>query len=204
MAATGGGSGAPALTPQEDRVAAIIGEELIAGVLPACEGDTNIHPDNVEIEESGTRETQEERERGDPCVASTSTAGDGARTGSAAPRASAAEARQTGRVLTDAVLQSQNEIVNTMMDIVTELRRINDGLTNLCDAIKDLKWPRVVFVHLCFGLWRRHTTFVRHIVQHTACQHNATHLLWAVKQHATSPIQAAPTAFQLPYGPLHH
>ena len=69
-------------------------------------------------------------------MASTSTAGDGAHTGLAAPRASAAEGRQTGRVLTDAVLQSQIEIVNTMKEIVTELRRVNGGLTNICDAIK--------------------------------------------------------------------
>ncbi|KAL0973195.1 hypothetical protein UPYG_G00200160 [Umbra pygmaea] len=73
--------------PQEERVAAIIGEAFITGVLPACEGDSNIHPDNVETEESGTRETQEERERGDPCVASPSTAGDRACTGLAVPRA---------------------------------------------------------------------------------------------------------------------
>ena len=49
VAATGGGAGAPALTPQEERVAAIIGETLIAGLLPASEGDSNIHPGRYEI-----------------------------------------------------------------------------------------------------------------------------------------------------------
>ncbi|KAL0963638.1 hypothetical protein UPYG_G00308920 [Umbra pygmaea] len=62
VAATGGGLGAPASMPQEESVAAIIDEALIARVLPACEGDSDIHPDNLETEESGTRETQEEGE----------------------------------------------------------------------------------------------------------------------------------------------
>ena len=69
-------------------------------------------------------------------MASPSTAGDGAHTGLAAPRAYASEGCKTGRVLTDAVLQSQNEIVNNMREIVTELKRVSDGLTNMCDAIK--------------------------------------------------------------------
>lgn len=47
VAATGGGS--LALTPHEERAAAIIGEELIAGVLPTCEGDSTIHPGKYEI-----------------------------------------------------------------------------------------------------------------------------------------------------------
>lgn len=46
--------------------------------------------------------------------------------------------------------------------------------------------------------------FVCHIMQPTACLHNATYLLWTVQQHATSAVQAAPMAFQLPSGLFHH
>ena len=42
VCATGGGTGAPELTPMDERLAGIIGESLLSGVVTEADGDTDV------------------------------------------------------------------------------------------------------------------------------------------------------------------
>ncbi|KAJ8253606.1 hypothetical protein COCON_G00202180 [Conger conger] len=110
VCATGGGEGTPKLTPLDEKLAGIIGEPLLSGVVTEAEGDTDLH-----------RMTQSLRvPAGSVAVPLRVPAGVG---GSAAeelcaPNVSTAphatEPSSSGRVLTNAILQMQRETIDSI------------------------------------------------------------------------------------------
>ncbi|KAJ8256710.1 hypothetical protein COCON_G00188620 [Conger conger] len=103
VCATGGGEGTPELTPLDERLAGIIGEPLLSGVVTEAEGDTDLQEapdDSVAASSSGV---------GGAAAASSSGVGGSAAEELCAPNVSTApratEPSSSGRVLTNAVLQ---------------------------------------------------------------------------------------------------
>ncbi|XP_034564486.1 nuclear apoptosis-inducing factor 1-like [Notolabrus celidotus] len=102
VTATGGGTGTPELTPLEDRMASILGVASVCGIVSEREGDTDMAQatDEPELEVPGGEA---------PGGEAAGVEARGARpvrtdhAGTSEPRAHGA----SGRVLTDAVLQSQ-------------------------------------------------------------------------------------------------
>ncbi|XP_013875615.1 nuclear apoptosis-inducing factor 1-like [Austrofundulus limnaeus] len=58
VSATGGGPGLPALTPHEERVAAMIGETTLVGILPENEAESDMIV-QVETGECSARDAEE-------------------------------------------------------------------------------------------------------------------------------------------------
>ncbi|XP_027132538.1 nuclear apoptosis-inducing factor 1-like [Larimichthys crocea] len=89
VTATGGGSGVEELSSFDRRVASLVGDTALTGVVRAHEGDTDHLQDNKPGEDSSS--------------------GPGSSTGPGGSTP-AADARPTGRVLTRAVLETQEQI----------------------------------------------------------------------------------------------
>ncbi|XP_067245457.1 nuclear apoptosis-inducing factor 1-like [Chanodichthys erythropterus] len=136
---TGGGKGVDELTPFEQRVASIIGDTLLSGVVSAAVGDSDLlqdcHEDSYGATagtSTGTHSESAPPEQPAPTVASISSVSGV----SGAPPS--AEARPSGRVLTHAVLESQQQIVMAIGEINSHLKNITDALTDISHSLKEL------------------------------------------------------------------
>ncbi|KAK0147727.1 hypothetical protein N1851_012579 [Merluccius polli] len=138
---TGGGSGKPPPSPLDERVAGIMGETLLSGIVPEDEGDTDAGersrmdsapdasspPCTSGLSDPGSSAPSDPGTSAPSAPASASSAPASA---SSAP-ASASSARSTpsgairgvpsARVLTDAVLQSQKEIIEAIGKLTAEV-----------------------------------------------------------------------------------
>uniref|UniRef100_A0A8C5AEI9 Myb/SANT-like DNA-binding domain-containing protein n=1 Tax=Gadus morhua TaxID=8049 RepID=A0A8C5AEI9_GADMO len=136
VTATGGGTGVGELSPFDLRVAALIGDTALTGVVGAHEGDTD-HPQDKQGEGKdcsvgpGVSSVGPGVSSVGPGVSSVTAKSDFS-TGSAARGASNSSAdHPTGRVLTRAVLESQAEIVR-------DIGGINDRLDRLINVLSDI------------------------------------------------------------------
>ncbi|KAK0132137.1 hypothetical protein N1851_033056 [Merluccius polli] len=100
----GSGAGVGELASFEQRVAAVVGDRLLFGVVPPAEGDSDLAQDPTEGP-SGTQLLPEEDSQ--PGVSGVATA-------HCPPSAASGK----GRVLTRAVLESQEEIIKGINDII--------------------------------------------------------------------------------------
>ncbi|XP_051780680.1 nuclear apoptosis-inducing factor 1-like [Erpetoichthys calabaricus] len=134
VSSTGGGTELPELTPFEQRVAAIIGDTLIVCILPAGEGDTDITAGADNSTKADPNE--EDMVPGDDGAASVLTTSSGG--GCSHTPASETGGRSSGRVLIDAVLESQNALVDAVRDVANELRKavLYDISKKLTDLVK--------------------------------------------------------------------
>ncbi|KAK0146597.1 hypothetical protein N1851_014050 [Merluccius polli] len=118
VTATGGGTGVGELSPFDQRVACLVGDTALTGVVGAHEGDTD-HPQD---DKTG--------------VGTGSSIGPRVSTG---PGISTPAAdRPTGRVLTRAVLESQGEIVRAIGGINDRLDRLINVLSDINTSINAL------------------------------------------------------------------
>ncbi|XP_039630071.1 nuclear apoptosis-inducing factor 1-like [Polypterus senegalus] len=141
VSSTGRGTELPELTPFEQRVAAIIGDTLIVGILPAGEGDSDI---TTGADNSTKADPNEENMvPGDAGAASVPTTSSGA--GCSHTPASETGGRSSGRVLTDAVLESQNALVNAVRDVASAQRDVANELRNIKDVLHDISEKLTVF-----------------------------------------------------------
>ncbi|XP_051783545.1 nuclear apoptosis-inducing factor 1-like [Erpetoichthys calabaricus] len=131
---TRGGTELPELTLFEQRVAAIIGDTLIVSILPAGEGDSDITAGADNSTKADPNE--EDVVPGYDGAASVSTTSSGA--GCSHTPASETGGRSSGRVLTDAVLESQNALVDAVRDVANELRNIKAVLYDISEKLTDL------------------------------------------------------------------
>ncbi|XP_026113218.1 nuclear apoptosis-inducing factor 1-like [Carassius auratus] len=119
VSATGGGKGTPELTPLDERLAAIIGESLLSGVVTEAEGDTDAPDapgDTVAGCSSGASGYDAAAEQ--PSGLSVSTA-------------RGSQPSSSGRVLTDAVLEMQREVISSIREVAKELGEIKTALTEI-------------------------------------------------------------------------
>ncbi|KAL6479159.1 hypothetical protein MHYP_G00125920 [Metynnis hypsauchen] len=126
---TGGGAGDIELTPFDQRVAGIVGD----GVVDPNVGDS----DCTQRTETG-EDTPSQPAATDLGCSSSVPSTSGVTETSCVPHLPAADVRPTGRVLTTAVLQSQEEIVRGIGEINTQLKNISDALTSISNSIKEL------------------------------------------------------------------
>ncbi|XP_039608474.1 nuclear apoptosis-inducing factor 1-like [Polypterus senegalus] len=134
VSSTGEDTELPELTPFEQRVAAIIDDTLIVGILPAGEGDSDI----TAGADNRTKADPNEGNvvPGDDGAASVPTTSSGA--GCSHAPASETGGRSSGRVLIDAVLESQNALVDALRDVANELRNIKAILHDISEKLTDL------------------------------------------------------------------
>ncbi|XP_052464014.1 nuclear apoptosis-inducing factor 1-like [Carassius gibelio] len=131
---TGSGKGVDELTPFEQRVASIMGDTLLSGVVSSAVGDSDLQdcdedPYGATAETSTSQEGHSESappEQPAPTVPSVS---------SALP---SADARPSGRVFTHAVLESQQQIIMAIGEINSHLKNITDALTDISHSLKEL------------------------------------------------------------------
>ncbi|CAM4681829.1 unnamed protein product [Leuciscus chuanchicus] len=119
VSATGGGKGTPELTPLDERLAAIIGESLLSGVVTEAEGDTDA-PDAPDDTVAG--------------CSSGASGSDAAAEQLSGPSVSTARGSQpssSGRVLSDAVLEMQREVINSIREVAKQLGEIKTVLTEI-------------------------------------------------------------------------
>ncbi|XP_062242744.1 nuclear apoptosis-inducing factor 1-like [Platichthys flesus] len=136
VTATGGGMGVGELSPFDLRVAALIGDTALTGVVGAHEGDTD-HPQDKQGEGTDCSVGPGVSSVG-PGVSSV-TADSGFSTGSAARGTSNSSANHpTGRVLNRAVLESQAEIVRAIGGINDRLDRLINVLGDISASINTL------------------------------------------------------------------
>uniref|UniRef100_A0A671X5W7 Uncharacterized protein n=1 Tax=Sparus aurata TaxID=8175 RepID=A0A671X5W7_SPAAU len=131
VCATGEGTGQLELTPLNKKLAGIIGESHLSGVVTEVEGDTDAGPQEAEdpvtlfktflVIAAGPSEVS--GAAAEPCAPSISTA----------PRPSQPS---SGHVLTDAVLQMQRDTITAIKEVAKELREIKNVLTDLNTAMK--------------------------------------------------------------------
>ncbi|XP_017288266.1 nuclear apoptosis-inducing factor 1-like [Kryptolebias marmoratus] len=122
---TGGGTGDDDITPFDQRVASIVGDTALTGVVAPHVGDSDCTQRNE------TEDTQSQSAATD-FGCSSSVPGTSGTTGtSSSPHLPAADVRPTGRVLTTAVLQTQQEIVSGIIGI-------NDRLDQLIGVLSDI------------------------------------------------------------------
>ncbi|KAI2646024.1 1-(5-phosphoribosyl)-5-[(5-phosphoribosylamino)methylideneamino] imidazole-4-carboxamide isomerase [Labeo rohita] len=122
---TGGGTEVDELTPFEQRVASIVGNTLLSGIIPGAVGDSDLLQDcSKDGATAGTsNDTHSEStppDQPEPIVSGVSSV-------SSVPPS--AEARPSGSVLTHAVLESQQQIVRAIGEINSHLKNITDALT---------------------------------------------------------------------------
>ncbi|KAJ8248025.1 hypothetical protein GJAV_G00237360 [Gymnothorax javanicus] len=156
-AAAGGGTGEEELTPFEQRVATIVGDTALSGVVGAFLGDSDYPRENETGKESQPRATDSGDSSAIPGVSSiliisgVAESGDSSTipgvssipsvpgvSGVSAQQPPAAAARPTGRVLTRTVLESQQEIVRAIGDINDRLDQLIGVLTNISNSINAL------------------------------------------------------------------
>ncbi|KAL6469111.1 hypothetical protein MHYP_G00226350 [Metynnis hypsauchen] len=128
-----GGAGDIELTPFDQRVAGIVGDAALTGVVDPNVGDS----DCTQRTETGEG-AQSQPAATDLGCSSSVPSTSGVTETSSAPHLPAADVRPTGRVLTTAVLQSQEEIVRGIGEINTHLKNISDALTSISNSIKEL------------------------------------------------------------------
>ncbi|KAA0713068.1 hypothetical protein E1301_Tti008621 [Triplophysa tibetana] len=121
VCATGGGKGDPDLSPMETRMASIIGQTSVCGIVSEREGDTDVldtgEPETPIAESAGAMEFPE--------VPSTSASRPYGTAGS-------------GRMLTEAVLQTQRDTINAITVIADELKQIRVVLGDIASTLKYL------------------------------------------------------------------
>ncbi|XP_039623892.1 nuclear apoptosis-inducing factor 1-like [Polypterus senegalus] len=142
VSSTGGGTELPELTPFEQRVAAIIGDTLIVGILPAGEGDSDITA-GADNNSTKADPNEENMVPGDDGAASVPTTSSGA--GCSHTPASETGGRSSGRVLTDAVLESQNALVDAVRDVASAQRDVANELRNIKAVLHDISEKLTVF-----------------------------------------------------------
>ncbi|XP_051790264.1 uncharacterized protein LOC127529717 [Erpetoichthys calabaricus] len=131
VSSTGGGTELPELTPFEQPVPAIIGDTLIVGIVPAGEEDSDITTGANNSTKADPNE--EDMVPGDDGAASVPTTSSG--TGCSHTPATETGGRSSGHVLTDAVLESQNALVDAVRDVANELRNIKAILYDISEKI---------------------------------------------------------------------
>ncbi|XP_046873074.1 nuclear apoptosis-inducing factor 1-like [Hypomesus transpacificus] len=118
VSATGGGKGTPELTPLDERLAGIIGESLLSGVVTEAEGDTDVPADEMVAACSSGEGGAAEPPRASP---------------SPSPSPSPSS---SGRVLTDAVLAMQRETIQCIREVAGELKAIKTVLSEMSKKMK--------------------------------------------------------------------
>ncbi|KAA0718438.1 hypothetical protein E1301_Tti019304 [Triplophysa tibetana] len=129
VCATGGGKGATDLSPMETRMASIIGQTSVCGIVSEREGDTDV------------LDTGEPESAGDQCDETPIAESAGAMEFPEVPSTSASRPYGTagsGRVLTEAVLQTQRDTINAITVIADELKQIRVVLGDIASTLKDL------------------------------------------------------------------
>ncbi|XP_059367785.1 nuclear apoptosis-inducing factor 1-like isoform X2 [Carassius carassius] len=129
VCATGRGKGAPDLSPMETRMASILGQTSVCGIVSEREGDTDVL-DTGEPESAGAQSDET------PSAESA-----GAMEFPEVPSTSASRLYGTagsGRVLTEAVLQTQRDTINAVTVIADELKQIRVVLGDIASTLKDL------------------------------------------------------------------
>ncbi|XP_034150731.1 nuclear apoptosis-inducing factor 1-like [Esox lucius] len=129
---TGGGTGTDELAPFDQRVASIVGDTLISGIVSADVGDSDILQDcqqGTAGTSTGTHSESAPPEQPEPIQSSVS------RVSNVPP---SAEARPSGRVLTHAVLESQQLIVRAIEEMNSHLKNVTDALTEISHTLKEL------------------------------------------------------------------
>ncbi|XP_039526127.1 myb-related transcription factor, partner of profilin-like [Pimephales promelas] len=133
---TGGGTGADELTPFDQRVASIVGDTLISGIVSVDVGDSDMIQNcqqgttgTTAGTSTGTHSESAPPEQPEPIQSSVSGV-------SNAPPS--AEARPSGRVLTHAVLESQQQIVRAIGEMNSHLKNVTDALTEISNSLKQL------------------------------------------------------------------
>ncbi|KAE8284740.1 Nuclear apoptosis-inducing factor 1 [Larimichthys crocea] len=145
MTATGGGSGVEELSSFDRRVASLVGDTALTGVVGAHEGDTDHLQDDKPGGDSAGVSAGPGSSAGPSSSTGPSSTGPGSSTGpsstgpgsSTSPGSStpAADARPTGRVLTRAVLETQEQIVRGIGGINDRLDKLINVLTDMNKAI---------------------------------------------------------------------
>ncbi|KAK0146659.1 t-SNARE domain-containing protein 1 [Merluccius polli] len=106
---TGSGAGVGELAPFEQRVAAVVGDRLLFGVVPPAEGDSDLAQDPTEAKDQVAHNCCQKKTPSQACPASP---------------LPIAPLYGKGRVLTCAVLESQEEIIKGINDINSNLQQI--------------------------------------------------------------------------------
>lgn len=131
VAATGGGPCTADLTSVDSKIAAIIGEVSVCGIVSEKEGDTDVTETTEEqvLPESEAVNEQEVQGEGFSDADAQRPAQ------SSAPSASGTS--KSGRVLTDAVLQLQRETINAVNGVADELRQMREVMQEIAQSLKD-------------------------------------------------------------------
>ncbi|XP_010778572.1 uncharacterized protein, partial [Notothenia coriiceps] len=133
VCATGGGKGAPELTPMDERLAGIIGESLLSGVVTEADGDTDVKvaPDEPDAGSSGVGGQCTEEPPASSVGVSTAPPASSLGVSTAPPALSPgvstappAQPSSSGRVLTDAVLQMQRDTIAAIHKVARELGQL--------------------------------------------------------------------------------
>ncbi|KAI2666809.1 Nuclear apoptosis-inducing factor 1 [Labeo rohita] len=134
---TGGGTGVDELTPFEQRVASIVGDTLLSGIVSGAVGESDLLQDCREDgatvgTSTDTHSESAPPEQPEPIVSGVSSV---SRVPSSPPSAAACP---SGHVLTHAVPESQLQIVRAIGEINSHLKNITDALTNISHSLKEL------------------------------------------------------------------
>ncbi|KAK0145844.1 t-SNARE domain-containing protein 1 [Merluccius polli] len=124
---TGSGAGIGELAPFEQRVAAVVGDLLLFGVVPPAEGDSDLAQDPTEDSQGPSGAQLLPEEDSQPGVSGVATA-------HCPPSAASGK----GRVLTRAVLESQEEIIKGINDINSNLQQVTGALKDINETLKEL------------------------------------------------------------------
>uniref|UniRef100_A0A8C5FHJ9 Myb/SANT-like DNA-binding domain-containing protein n=1 Tax=Gadus morhua TaxID=8049 RepID=A0A8C5FHJ9_GADMO len=127
---TGSGAGVGELALFEQRVAAVLGDRLLFGVVPPAEGDSDLAQDPTEDSQgpSGAQLMVPEEDP-QPGVSGVSVS-----TAHCPPSAASGK----GRVLTRAVLDSQEELVKGIQEMNSNLKEITEALQAISLTFKEL------------------------------------------------------------------
>ncbi|XP_041843329.1 nuclear apoptosis-inducing factor 1-like [Melanotaenia boesemani] len=128
MCATGGGPATPNPTPLELKIASILGPASIYGIVPENEGDTDQADATAETVTLQMEAVGEE-------IPGTSTE-EMVRPTTSAPRAHGTAGG--GRVLTDAVLQTQRDTIDAVKEIRDELHQIRHVISGMCAVLSEI------------------------------------------------------------------
>ncbi|XP_049341019.1 uncharacterized protein LOC125804964 [Astyanax mexicanus] len=153
--ATGGGKATPAPSLFHERMASIIGEPLLSGVVSEKEGDTDLADEPCTEEPDGTVDVESGHEAEDcqPGPSGISGAAHASSGVSSAAHASsgvsgAPRVSFHGRVLTEAVLQTQVSTSAAIERLTTEMREIKGVLSEMSSTLKELVKKKYLCVDL--------------------------------------------------------
>ncbi|XP_037402214.1 myb-related transcription factor, partner of profilin-like [Pygocentrus nattereri] len=144
--ATGGGKATLSPSPFHERMACLIGEPLLSGVVTEKEGDEPITGEPERTVGVDSSHSAEDCQPGPNGVSGAPVASSGV---SSAPDASsgAPRALSGGRVLTEAVLQTQINTITAIDNLTNELKEIKGILSEMSSTLKEL-----VKKYLCVSL----------------------------------------------------